>query len=316
MWISGEPVIPSAAASERSRRSSEVSEAHRAAKRGTLRERQEYVDARRASAHGRDKRRRRLARRNSASSGMVIDRDRGFASVAPGALSGAEPVVADALTLMDKLGPDLPSSGKDHLTTNLLPRESISLDSSFVRLALDDEILAAVSTYLGIVPVLNTVDVWHSRPVGGEERSSQLFHLDNADVTQIKLFVHCTDVGDASGPLSVLDVACSRRLARKTDYRIGDSRVSDERAAEKLGSDAEPISLTGPRGTAHFVDTSRCFHFGSRVQRASSPRTVVVFQYLTPYAFAFARDHREEAPFRHLASEALSERQRLVLGIA
>jgi hypothetical protein len=173
-----------------------------------------------------------------------------------------------------------------------------------------------VSAYLGVVPVLNTVDVWHSRSVGGDPRSSQLFHLDNADVSQIKLFVHCTDVADTSGPLSVLDAARSRRLAKKTGYRIGDGRISDERAGEVLGEAAEPIRLTGPAGTAHFVDTSRCFHFGSRVERDSPARTVAMFQYLTPYAFAFTRDHREEAPHRRLATAELPELQRLVLGAA
>jgi hypothetical protein len=39
-----------------------------------------------------------------------------------------------------------------------------------------------------------------------------------------------------------------------------------------------------------------------------------MIQYLTPYAFVFLRDHREEAPYRHLSSDALPERHRLVLG--
>jgi hypothetical protein len=225
-----------------------------------------------------------------------------------------EAVVADVRSLMDELGPEPPSSGKEHLTTHLLPPESLSLHSSVVRLALDDEVVAAVSAYLGVVPVLNTVDVWHSRPVGGEPRSSQLFHLDNADVSQVKVFVHCTDVPESSGPLSVLDAARSRRLAKKSGYRIGDGRISDERVADILGDAAEPVRLTGPVGTVHFVDTSRCFHFGSRVQAGSPARTVAVLQYLTPYAFAFTSDYREEAPHRHLATAELPELQRLVLG--
>jgi hypothetical protein len=158
------------------------------------------------------------------------------------------------------------------------------------------------------------VDVWHSRPIGGEPRSSQLFHLDNADTSQIKLFLHCTDVVETSGPLSVLDAARSKRLAKKSGYSIGDGRIGDERVADILGDAAEPVRLTGPVGTAHFVDTSRCFHFGSRVHPGSPPRTVAVLQYLTPYAFAFTRDHREEAPHRHLATAELPELQRLVLG--
>jgi hypothetical protein len=289
-------------------------EAHRAALRGTPKERRAYTDARRAAARERDGRRRRLARGTAGNPSLEIARDWGFVSVAPGGLSGVDDVVAATLSLMDELGPSPPSSGKDHLTTNLLPRESLSLSSPFMRLALDDETVTAVSAYLGVVPVLNTIDVWHSRPVGGEPRSSQLFHLDNADVSQIKLFVHCTDVVEDSGPLTVLDAASSRVLAKRSRYRIGDGRVSDRRVAEILGDEADPVSLIGPQGTAHFVDTSRCFHYGSRVHSDSPPRTVAVFQYLTPYAFAFTHDHREEAPYRHLATEALPEAQRLVLG--
>jgi hypothetical protein len=292
-------------------------ETHKTALRGTPRERREYTEARRASAGSRDERRRRLARQaRRRSSRLEIARDRGFLSVGPGELDGVEPVVADVRSLMDRLGPAPPSSGKNHLTTNLLPQESLSLDSSFLRLALADEVIAAVSAYLGVVPVLTTVDVWHSRPLGGDPRSSQLFHLDNADVSQVKLFVHCTDVVDSSGPLTVLDATRSRRLARQTRYRIGDGRVSDERVLEVLGDEAEPTRLTGPSGTAQFVDTSRCFHFGSRVQRDSPARTVAMLQYLTPYAFAFTRDHREEAPHRRLATADLPELQRLVLGAA
>jgi hypothetical protein len=225
------------------------------------------------------------------------------------------PTVVDGVhSRMAELGPTPPASGKDHLTTKLLPRETLTLDSSFMSLALDERVLAPVAAYLRVVPVLHMVDIWHSRPVEGDPRSSQLFHLDNADVTQVKLFVHCTDVVDTSGPLTALDAVSSRRLAKKSGYRIGEGRVSDERVTEILGDAAEPVRLTGPPGTAHFVDTSRCFHFGSRVELDSPPRTLAVFQYLTPYAFSFMHDHRDEAPFRDLATEELSELQRLGLG--
>ena len=71
--------------------------------------------------------------------------------------------------------------------------------------------------------------------------------------------------------------------------------MTDEAVTAAVGSDR--TVLDGPRGTAHFVDTSRCFHFGSRVQAGAPPRQLVVFQYLTPYAFEFQEDHRREAPY-------------------
>ena len=75
------------------------------------------------------------------------------------------------------------------------------------------------------------------------------------------------------------------------------------------------MALSGPAGTVDFVDTSRCFHFGSRVDADGRPRRIAVFQYLTPYSFKFA-DHRNQAGFRHLATAGSTPLERLVLGAA
>jgi hypothetical protein len=56
-----------------------------------------------------------------------------------------------------------------------------------------------------------------------------------------------------------------------------------------------------------------CFHFGSRVAADGTPRRVLMLQYLTPYSFKFS-DHRNQASYRHLASDTRSELDRLVLG--
>ena len=198
------------------------------------------------------------------------------------------------------------------MAKGFLPDSDLNLDSPYMRLALSDEVVAVVSAYLGMVPVLAYVDVWYSPHVEKAPWSSQLFHLDHADVTQIKLFLHCGDVGPASGPLTVLTALDSKRLAKRVNYRLEQTRVTDEAVTAAVGRDR--TVLDGPRGTAHFVDTSRCFHFGSRVQAGAPPRQLVVFQYLTPYAFEFQEDHRREAPYRDLAQADSSERDRLLLG--
>ena len=68
-------------------------------------------------------------------------------------------------------------------------------------------------------------------------------------------------------------------------------------------------------GTVDFIDTCRCFHMGSRTAPGADPRRIFYCAYVTPYSFNFA-DHRDEAPFRRLASEAGTELERLVLGAA
>ena len=88
--------------------------------------------------------------------------------------------------------------------------------------------------------------------------------------------------------------------------------MPDQRVDSILGSDRWH-AFEGPAGTVDFVDTSRCFHFGSRVSEGGTPRRVALFHYLTPYAFKYT-DHRKQAPFRKLAEGADGELAQLVLG--
>ncbi|HEY5616822.1 MAG TPA: hypothetical protein VIK60_02700 [Vicinamibacterales bacterium] len=80
-------------------------------------------------------------------------------------------------------------------------------------------------------------------------------------------------------------------------------------AARELMADP-PFTI----GTVCFVDTTQCFHFGSRVKHGVAPRLVTMIQYLTPSSFMLPRDHRAGSPYRHLATPDRSRSQRLVLG--
>jgi hypothetical protein len=62
------------------------------------------------------------------------------------------------------------------------------------------------------------------------------------------------------------------------------------------------------------VDTSRCMHMGSRAEEGCPVRRVFFVKFVTPYSFRFEGDHREEAPFRQLASASSSELESFVLG--
>jgi hypothetical protein len=244
---------------------------------------------------------------------LQVDPELGFARADPGLLPGADAVIESALGLIGAIGHDeLRERVKKPMAKGFLPESELDLGSPYMRLALSEEVVAIASDYLGMIPILTYVDVWYSPHVDRPTWSSQLFHLDHADVTQLKLFLHCGDVTPASGPLTVLTASDSRRLAKRVNYRLEQTRVTDETVNTALGPDRSV--LDGPRGTAYFVDTSRCFHFGSRVEAGAPPRQLVVFQYLTPYAFEFRDDYRREAPYRGLAEDGTSEPSRLLLG--
>jgi hypothetical protein len=280
--------------------------------RATIHQRLAIVEASRAEARERDAARYELGHR------LSIKEARGFAVAPPGSIEAAGPVIEAANTLIDSIGIDsLVTQGQakgGFIAQGFLPEDAFELDSPYMRFALSDEVVQPVTDYLGIVPILNSIDVWYSFHGGGEAKSSQLWHLDRADVKQVKVWIHASDIDAPSGPLTVLDAAASEDLADRVSYDFYSSyRISDEQVREAAG-DSGLVSFSGPTGTVDFVDTSRCFHFGSRVQKGAPARRIFVAQYLTPYAFKLGPDHREKAQFRHLADDTTGQRERLLLG--
>jgi hypothetical protein len=193
----------------------------------------------------------------------------------------------------------------------VLDRRHLAADSAVVRFALRDDVLSAISRYLGVVPCLSTISVFFSDTVEGTPKSSQLHHCDGDDVTQVKIFIYCTDVDAASGPLTVLGAEHSGRVRRATRYHYR-QRLTDDQVAAVLGHGRERPIL-GSSGTAAFVDTSRCFHFGSRVAPGAPPRLVTMIQYQTPYSFMAPGDRDGRGPFSHFDGPGRGALQHLVL---
>lgn len=245
-----------------------------------------------------------------------ISRRSGFAILNPGRFSEIDAVVAAVADIERRFGSQETlrgvGKGRKKFLIDILDRAELTLESPFLRFAMRNDVLAAVAAYLRLVPILSAISVFYSGPHIGEPESSQLYHCDGDDTTQMKVFVLCSDVGPASGPLTIMGAETSRELRSKVGYQFR-QRVSDGEVARFIGTrDQHP--LIGPAGTAFFVDTSRCFHFGSRVEAGAAPRVVAMFQFLTPFSFMLPADYRKGAPFRHLSTPALPRLQRLVLG--
>jgi hypothetical protein len=238
----------------------------------------------------------------------------GFEIVPPGVFAETDDIVRDARQALATFDASSPPSGKNRkrFLQNVLDTSTLTRASAAVRFALRDDVLAAVSEYLRIVPFLTSIQVFHSDTVEGVPTSSQLYHCDGDDVTQIKIFVYCTDVDPASGPLTVLDADATDRVQRSTRYWYR-SRLTDEQVAAVVGA-GHDHPILGPSGTAAFVDTSRCFHFGSRVAPGAPARLVTMIQYQTPYSFMVPSSAQATLPFRHLLTPGLGKLQRQALG--
>jgi len=148
------------------------------------------------------------------------------------------------------------------------------LDTSEVMaLVTSRDLVDLVATYFGEVPVLTDICLRWS-PVNDSARSSQLFHRDEEDATQLKFLLYVTEVTDASGPFTVLSAPASARVFAASGRRFG--RFTDDAISAELGGE-QPHALTGPRGTLTCIDTSRCLHFGSRCN--AHERVALFFQY-------------------------------------
>ncbi len=131
-----------------------------------------------------------------------------------------------------------------------------------------------VSYYLNQSYVLSTVRLWWT-PVNDTSISSQKFHLDEEDLTQLKVFINISEVTQNHGPFTFISSDTTTKII--SGFKNGKRRFSDE-DVYKHASREELIELTGKAGSGAFVDTSKCLHFGSR--NNTKERLVLMAQFL------------------------------------
>jgi hypothetical protein len=271
--------------------------------------------ARRASRlHAQLEERRAAAQALDGAARFVVDRNAGFSVHAPGTFETAD-VVNFALRAVAESDIERKKrKANKPFMMRLLDQSAYTLETPLLRLALQPELVAMAAAYLGLVPVLQFANVFHSSATGAELVKSQLYHCDSDDVEQMKVFVLCETVTPAMGPLTVLRADDSEVVRNRSEYRFN-TRLTDEQVEQLLGARPAETPLVGPAGTTAFLDTSRCFHYGSRIEDATLRRIVVLLQYVTPLAFVLPEeDFRDGARFRALDSPNLDPITRLVLG--
>ena len=252
---------------------------------------------------------------------FTIARNKGHQFFPTGHFGETQEIVRRANNIVQGQNLDAQAAGrfkKKQLWTGLLPSEEVSLQSPFFQFALRDDVIEAVGAYLQGVPVLSYVDVWYS-PARDDDalQSSQLYHCDWDGLAQIKVFILATDVSLEEGPLTVIDADLSGDMRKRLRYRFGGgkNRIADE-TIWALGGEGREQMLLGPPETTGFVDTSRCFHYGSRTRKRAIPRVVALLQYVAPTAFCLPFHFRNGAPYRHLATPDMPAWRRFVLGAA
>ncbi len=196
----------------------------------------------------------------------------------------------------------------------LLEGKDIPRDSYMYKLATHPDILNCVSRYLKCFPILTYMAVWYSPNLPGEIKGSQKFHLDHEDYRQVKAFLFIEDIGPENGPFTLLPADDSLAVQNAVNYKMtpDEKQIEDEQVYKVTGND-NAVRFTGPAGTLGLVDTSRCFHYGSR--EGKSPRLLLTFQYMTPFAFVMPWNWRKKPLLPHFHTGSMSTAERKLLGI-
>lgn len=146
--------------------------------------------------------------------------------------------------------------------TRLTADEKLDDAHILVRFALQSKVLATAHEYLGQSPYLSSVQIFQSRSSGQKQWiESQLWHRDYEDARTVKLWVYLTDVVNVEcGPFTFLDSSKSAKVKNSFfPTRLNDSQM------ESQGVLASQQQVIGPKFTSFYVDSSVCYHQGSRV---------------------------------------------------
>lgn len=209
-----------------------------------------------------------------------------------------------------------PDYGKPFLK-DILPERSWERYASILDFASSPQVLEPMARAVGFVPnlsgsvppgfrLMESSTRYDPQP-DGPWRSSQLWHIDYHAYPLIYVIVAVRDIGPEDGPLHFIGKRASRRVAEELGYgsRRAPYRVTDE----VMNAHVEPSEVrrfVAPAGTVMFIESSSCFHFGSR--RPASPRYQLQYAYLSSVRNDFSDLIRPQLEFGVEPDAPLSRR--------
>jgi hypothetical protein len=168
-------------------------------------------------------------------------------------------------------------ASKKQFLVNILDDTYLNSFPEIFGFVLSPQILEIVADYFKSAPILCWICLYLS-PVNNTEKSSQKFHLDTEDTTQLKLFLNVRDhPNEDFGPFTFYPAIITENILRSSGRLYNPRGAFDDHAAFSASGGQQPLQLTGPPGSGAFVDTSRCLHFGSRGNRKE--RLMLMVQY-------------------------------------
>lgn len=184
--------------------------------------------------------------------------------VSPEALAQLEKKAQDRQQASNQLELEQTQTNKDFWVrlTDQEFKNDLNTENAFVKFALQEKPLRVASFYLKKVAFLEYVLLTLSKGSNEPLKSSQLWHLDYDNVGMLKMFVYLNDVPETQfGPFTFADKEQSAKV--KTNALA--SHLEDQEFF-KYVSENQVTEMTAPKLSVFMVDTSRCYHMGSRLK--------------------------------------------------
>lgn len=196
------------------------------------------------------------------------------------------------------------SGGKDYVVRAFGGAYVPDPSNEFLRLALNERILAVVSHYLGMWPRLKYIDLWYNVPAGpaSSEVSSQRWHRDYDDYRMVKLFLYIEDVDAQNGPFMFIpETHAGARLAGLYPTKPPTGSYPPPGAVDRVVGPDAPIVCIGDAGTLVLADAAG-FHKGGRA--IARPRILFTVTYASDAAVEEDRYRLPQLPRHQLGPMA------------
>ena len=172
--------------------------------------------------------------------------------------------------------------GKGYLIDLFPWDQEHNANSALLRLALDPNLLKAVSLYLGLWPRLDGISAWLNLPTGGDPMESQLWHRDPEDIKIVKAFIYLNDVDENCGPFCYIPGTHPfGELAAIVPEHKHPTRVLDHEMQTVFPINSW-LTCTGPARTMILADTVG-YHRGGKPTRGN--RILITFTYTSGTLF-------------------------------
>ena len=138
-------------------------------------------------------------------------------------------------------------------------------EDEITNFALQENLLNIISGYLKTCPTINSIQFISSNSNNENYYSSMNWHLDSHHKKLIKIIFLPFDLTIENGPTHFLDKITTQKIIKKDNYFSAPNYFTDDEFKNIYPNYENQISkLIGKKGDFLIIDTSKCFHMGSR----------------------------------------------------